>query len=75
MVARWQPAATSLIVYGEDMEFFKSLLDFPRRQALLQALPRQIRTDDLTYAILERSADLGRAMCPPWLMAPAPSPI
>lgn len=58
-------AATSILVYGEVIERFKSLSDFPRRQALLRALLRQIRTYDLTYSILERYADLRRAMRPP----------
>lgn len=58
-------AATSVFVYGEVIELFKSLSDFPRRRALLRALLRQVRTYDLTYAILERYADVRRAMRPP----------
>jgi predicted nucleic acid-binding protein len=58
-------AAVSVIVYGEAIEFFKSLPNFPRRQALLRTLLRQVRTYDLTYSILERYADLRRAMRPP----------
>ena len=70
-VARVQPwidageAATSIIVYGEAIEYFKSLPDYARRQMLLRALLRQIRAHDLTYAVLERYADLRRAMRPP----------
>ncbi len=60
-----EEAATSLIVYGEIIEYFKSLPDFPRRRMLLRTLLRQIRAYDLTYSILERYADLRRAMRPP----------
>lgn len=59
-------AATSIIVYGEAIEFFKSLPDFPRRRVLLRALLRQMRTFDLTYAVLERYADLRRSMRAPY---------
>jgi predicted nucleic acid-binding protein len=51
--------------YGEAIEFFKSLPDFPRRQALPRVFLRQIRTYDLTYAILERYAEVRRMMRPP----------
>lgn len=59
-------AATSVLVYGEAIEFFKSLPDFPRRQALLRMVLRQIRAYDLAYAILERYADVRRMMRPPY---------
>jgi predicted nucleic acid-binding protein len=59
-------AATSILIYGEVIELFKSLPGFPRRRVLLQALLRQIRTYELTYAILERYADLRRALRPPY---------
>jgi predicted nucleic acid-binding protein len=58
-------ATTSAVVYGEVIEYFKILSDFPRRQALLRALFRRIRSYDLTYAILEHYADLRLAMRPP----------
>lgn len=59
-------AATSILVYGEAAELFKSLTDYPRRQAILRGLMRQIRMYELTYPILERYADLRRAMRPPY---------
>ena len=58
-------AATSVVVYGEVIEYFKSLSDFPKRRALLRALLQRVRAFELTYAILERYADLRRAMRPP----------
>lgn len=57
--------ATSIVVYGEAVEFFKGFPDFPRRKALLRMLMRQIRPYELTYAVMERYADLRRAMRPP----------
>jgi len=59
-------AATSVLVYGEAIEFFKNLPDFPRRQALPRVFPRQIQTYDLTYAILEWYADVRRMMRSPF---------
>lgn len=58
-------AVTSIVVYGEAIELFKGLSDFPRRQQILRTLFRQVRVYDLTYGILERYADLRRAMRPP----------
>ena len=52
-------------MYGEVIEFFKILPGFSERRALLRALFRRIRTYDLSYAILERYADLRLAMRPP----------
>ena len=42
-------AATSVVVYGEALEHFKSLSDFPRRQAVLRALLQQVRPFPLSY--------------------------
>ena len=58
-------ATTSILVYGEAIEFFRSLTEFPRRQELLRALLRQVRPLGLTYATLERYADVHRMMRPP----------
>ena len=58
-------AGTSIIVYGEGIEYLRSFPDPRRWQTALRALLRQVRIYDLTYAILERYADLRRAMRPP----------
>jgi len=58
-------AATSLVVYGEVIEFFKALPDFPRHRAALRTFMREVRPYALTYSILERYADLRRALRPP----------
>lgn len=59
-------AATSVLNYGEATEYFKSLSNFPQRKAILRALLRRVRACDLTYDILERYADLRRAMRKPY---------
>lgn len=58
-------AATSIIVYGEIIEYLKSLTDYTRRQAELRLLLRKVYPYALTYAHLEHYANLRRAMRPP----------
>ena len=58
-------AGTSVIVYGEGIEYLRSFPAPQQWQTALRALLRQMRVYDLTYAILERYADLRRAMRPP----------
>jgi tRNA(fMet)-specific endonuclease VapC len=58
-------ASTSLIVYGEVIEYLKSFPDYSRHRTALRTLMRQIYPHELTYAILERYADLRRALRPP----------
>lgn len=60
-----QEAATSILVYGEVIEYLKGLPDFPRRHAHLRHQLQEIRPYALTYPILERYADLRRALRPP----------
>jgi predicted nucleic acid-binding protein len=62
---REHQAATSILVYAEVIEYLKGLPDFPRRRQQLQALLREIYPYFLTYAIVERYADIRRAMRPP----------
>ncbi len=63
---RKQEAATSILVYGEVIEYLKGLADYSRYQARLQRLftLEQITPYPLTYPILERYADIRRALRP-----------
>lgn len=58
-------AATSLIVYGEAIEYIKSDEEYIRRRAELRDLLRRITPYRPTYPILERYAELRRTMRPP----------
>jgi predicted nucleic acid-binding protein len=64
--ARKQEAATSILVYGEVIEYLKGLADYSRYQARLQLLftLEQISPYLLTYPILERYADIRRTLRP-----------
>ena len=62
---REHQAATSILVYAEVIEYLKGLPDFPRRRQQLQVLLREIYPYFLTYAIVERYADIRRAMRAP----------
>ncbi len=55
-------AATSHVIYGEAVEYIKSDPDYRRRHSELRALLREVTPYKLAYAILERYADLRRAM-------------
>jgi tRNA(fMet)-specific endonuclease VapC len=55
-------AATSHVIYGEAVEYIKSDPDYRRRHSELRALLREVTPYKLTYAILERYADVRRAM-------------
>ncbi len=59
-------AVTSIIVYGEAIEYFKGNSDYPKHRAGLRLLLREVRPYDLKYSILERYADLRRAMRKPY---------
>jgi predicted nucleic acid-binding protein len=59
---REHQAATSILVYAEVIEYLKGLPDFPRRKHQLQILLRETYPYFLTYAIVERYADIRRAM-------------
>jgi predicted nucleic acid-binding protein len=63
---RNQEAATSILVYGEVIEYLKGLADYARYQARLQRLftLEQITPYPLTYPILERYADIRRQLRP-----------
>ena len=57
--------ATSLLVYGEVTEYLKGLPDFPARHQHLRQQLQEIRPYVLTYAILERYAEIRRLLRPP----------
>ncbi len=59
-------ATTSLIVYGEIVEYLKSFPNYARREKDLRVLLRKVYPYELNYALLERYADLRRAMRPPY---------
>jgi predicted nucleic acid-binding protein len=64
LVAPWmvtRQAGTSVVVYGEGIEYLRSFSNPLQWQAALRGMLRQVRVYDLTYAILERYADLRRA--------------
>lgn len=68
LVAPWlaaQEVGTSVITYGEGIEYLRGFSNPAQWQASLRSLLRQLRVYDLTYAILERFADVRRSMRPP----------
>lgn len=54
--------ATSMLVYGEVMEYLQGFLDVFTRQSELKLLLRDILPYNLTYPILTRYATLRRSM-------------
>ena len=58
-------AATSVLVYAEIIEYLKGLPDFPTRRSQLRRQLQEIRPYFLTYAILERYAEIRRSMRKP----------
>jgi predicted nucleic acid-binding protein len=58
-------AATSILVYAEIVEYFKSLPRFTERHTELRQLLQVVHPYFLTYAVLERYADIRRALRPP----------
>src|SRR6266699_2136283 len=63
MIAKDQ-AATSILVYGEVAEYVKKFAAFTTYKARLEALLGQVSPFPLTYAILERYADIRRTLRP-----------
>jgi len=55
-------AATSIIVYREIVEYLKSFPNYAKREKELRDLLRKVYPYDLNYTLLERYADLRRAM-------------
>jgi predicted nucleic acid-binding protein len=61
-----QEVATSMVVYAEVVEHFKSFPEFATRKRQLQQLLRYISPYFLTYPILERYADIRRSLRKPY---------
>jgi predicted nucleic acid-binding protein len=62
---RQREAATSILVYGEVIEYLKGRSDFAHRRAQLRTLLAAIAPYFLTYGILERYAEIRRQLRPP----------
>src|SRR5262245_32158988 len=61
LISPWiarREAATSILVYGEITEYLKGLSHFSRRHAQLRRLLREVYPYFLTYAIMDRYADI-----------------
>ena len=58
-------AATSILVYGEVVEYLMARPDFPPHHAQLRRLLRAIPPLFLSYSVLDRYALLRRALRPP----------
>jgi len=58
-------ASTSVLAYGEVIEYIKSLQDFPTKYMILRGLLGAIYPYFLTYSILERYAEIRRTLRPP----------
>jgi predicted nucleic acid-binding protein len=57
--------STSIVVYGEVVEYIKGAADYPSRLATLRTLVREVHPHGLDYATMERYADLRRQLRPP----------
>jgi tRNA(fMet)-specific endonuclease VapC len=57
-------AAISIVVYGEAVEYFHLLPDYPQHRARLRDLLQGVTPYRLTYAILERYAEIRLALRP-----------
>jgi predicted nucleic acid-binding protein len=53
---------TSILVYGEVIEYLRSFPDFPRRRTELRRLLRGVYPLALTYGIVERYSEIRRAL-------------
>jgi predicted nucleic acid-binding protein len=61
-----EEAATSVVVYGEVVEYVQGYASFSDYRENLQALLEQVYPYPLTYPILERYADLRRRLRSPY---------
>ena len=68
LISPWiqaEEVATSILAYGEVAEYIKGFADFSIRHRQLRELLSEITPYFLTYRILERYADIRRALRPP----------
>lgn len=61
-----EKVATSILVYGEVIEYIKGLPNYPRNHKQLLILLQTIVPYFLTFSILERYADIRRGLRPPY---------
>jgi tRNA(fMet)-specific endonuclease VapC len=67
LLASWiqhDEVVTSIVVYGEVIEYLKGLPKYQEKYYKLQILLHEIPPYPLTYAILERYADIRRTLRP-----------
>lgn len=62
---RSREAATSILVYGEVVEYLRNRPNFPQRHAQLMVLLREIAPHFLTYRILDRYTQIRRQLRAP----------
>jgi predicted nucleic acid-binding protein len=62
---RRREVITSILAYGEAVEYIKGFADFTRHHAALRRLMIAIKPALLTYDILDCYADIRRALRPP----------
>lgn len=68
LVGSWldrREAATSILVYGEIVEYLMGRSRFPERQGQLRQLLREITPFFPSYSVLDRYAMLRRSLRPP----------
>lgn len=69
LIAPWiqrQEVVTSILVYGEIIEYIRGKPDYFMLYGQLRSLLRAIPPIGPTYAVMERYADLRRALRPPY---------
>jgi predicted nucleic acid-binding protein len=69
MIDSWRSgfeATTSMLVYGEIIEYLKSRPNFPDRRDNLLRLLEDVIPFCLTYPVMERYADIRRQLRPPY---------
>jgi tRNA(fMet)-specific endonuclease VapC len=67
LIAPWiarREAVTSVLVYGEVVEYLRSMANFAQRVGQLQQLLVHVTPHGLTYPIMERYADIRRTLRP-----------
>jgi predicted nucleic acid-binding protein len=67
LISSWvqnDEAATSMLVYGEVIEYLKGLPNFQEKYTKFHTILNEILPYPLTYAILERYADIRRTLRP-----------
>ena len=69
LISPWivaREVVTCMVVYGEAIEYFMGNAEFARNKAALQTLMVEVIPLQLTYAVVERYAEVRRAMRPPY---------